>query len=165
METILNGAKENLREYGSLSPTLFLHLESGERLISSLKLPETSKERQAYFATLGLSFSRAGQEIREALFISEAWYVKAKEDAAAFAVAPSQHPERKEIISIEGRNAQRTRLTVLLQPFSRDSQNQPVFEPVIVEQFNTPADIAYYPVGLTDHLFAYTHRDPGSMKN
>ena len=162
VETILAAAKENMKEYGSLVPALFLHLESGERVIFSLRLPGTPEEKQAYFTALGLSIRLAGQRIHEALFVSEAWYVEVREEGAAFDVAPSQHPERKEVISIAGRNAQRTRLTFLLQPFSRDSQNQPVFEPLILAQYNAPVDTGYQPVGLIDHLFAKTHDELGT---
>lgn len=156
VEPILTGAKENLREHGRLLPSLFLHLESGERKTFTLRLPGTPEEKQAYFTALGLSFRLAGQGIREALFVSEAWYVEVKEQGTAFDVVPSKHPERKEVISIAGRNAQKTRLTYLVQPFSRDSQNEPVFGPQILAQYNAPADTGYQAVGLIDHLFALT---------
>jgi len=154
VETILTAAQENLKEHGYLSPVLFLHLESGERLVSILPLPDTPEEKQMYFTDLGLAIRQAGQRIHEAVFASEAWYVEVKEESDAFNVAPSQHPERREAITIVGRDALRTRFTFLVQPFSRDSQNQPVFEPVEMTRYNVPADEDYQPVGLIDHLFA-----------
>lgn len=154
VEPILATAQENLKKDDHLVPVLFLHPESGERAVLTLRLPGTSEERQAYFAFLGSSIRLAGQKIHEALFVSEAWYVEAKEGEVALDMVPSQHVERCEVICIQGRNADRTRLTVLLQPFSRDSQNQPVFEPVILAQHNTPADTGYQATGLIDHLFA-----------
>ena len=154
VETILTGARENLREHSRLLPALFLHLESGQRLIFTLKLPDTPEEKQAYFTTLGLSFRLASQEIREALFVSEAWFVEAEAEGGAFEVAPSQHPARREVICIVGRDAQRTRVTYLIQPFHRERQNQPVFEPIILEQYNAPADAGYQADSLIDYLFA-----------
>lgn len=160
VEQILTTAQENLRASGYLSPVLLVHLAGGQRLITELELPETTEEKEAYFTRMGRSFRRAGQRIHEAVFVAETWYVDVREAPDAFTVRPSQHPARKEAISIVGRNAQGTRHTFLVQPYSRDRHNQPVFEPIPEEmaQFNVLVEGGTHGVGLLDHLFAKGRR-------
>ena len=156
VETILRGAQENLRRDGSASPVLFLRLESGEKGAIALALPETPSAKAAHFNPMGQVFQRVGIRIHEALFVSESWYVSAKKDKGiAIDVRPSQHPDRKEAIVIVGRNAKRTRHTVVIQPFSRDIELMPVFEEITIAEFNKrPEDLkSLPPTGLLDYLF------------
>ncbi len=152
VEPILAEAKEYLKTHGRLDPApLFLRLESGEQVVIRLMLPRTHEEKQLIFNDLGLSLRQAGHRIREALLVSEVWYVASKEETLD--TAPSQHPNRREAIAILGRDNQGTRFTSVLQPFGRDSQNRPIFEPAAVAEYNQSAEAGSHPVGLVDHLF------------
>jgi hypothetical protein len=93
-----------------------------------------------------------GNKIREALFVSEVWFVE-PEEIEALNVASSQHPSRKEGISIVGRNSSGTRFTQVLQPFSRNANDQPIFEPLKDAKYNVLGDEESRPTGLMDRLF------------
>lgn len=75
------------------------------------------------------------------------------EELEGLDVPPSQHPSRKEGISIVGRNSRETRFTQVLQPFSRDVDNQPIFGPLKEAKYNVPGDEEPRPSGLMDRLF------------
>jgi len=104
IDFILEGARENLSTHGSLVATLFMRLDNGQRTITPLSLPRTSDEKQIYFALLGLSIRETGREIQEAIMVSESWYVTPDGNNPP-EVAPSKHPNRKEAISLVGRDA------------------------------------------------------------
>jgi hypothetical protein len=155
VEPILTVTKEFLRHHNHLGPALFLRMEDGEQGVIPLAYLDglkTIEQRREYFASLGLSLRLAGDRIREALFVSEVWYVEPKE-FKTLDVAPSQHPSRKEGISIVGRNSKGTRFTKVLQPFSRDKNNKPIFGPLKDAKYNVPLDDETRPSGLMDRLF------------
>ncbi|MBC8503511.1 MAG: hypothetical protein H8D34_01540 [Chloroflexi bacterium] len=139
VETILQGARENLTAHGSLVATLFLKLDAGERAIVPLSISETPEEKQLYFTLLGLSIRENGRDIYEAILISESWYV-APSDGKYPDLAPSNHPGRKEAITLAGRDSMGLQFVFAIQPFERDSQNQPVFESLALEQFDDQPD-------------------------
>ncbi len=154
IEGILKQAKQNLKNDGALAPFLFLHFKDGERGIMPLDLPETHVGRQLYFAAIGFAFLSEGKMLEETVFLSETWYVEGDEKRRlSFDVAPSQHPQRREAITIVGRDAPRTRYTIVIQPFGRDSHQQPMFQPLAVAEYNTFGTLTSGPVGLVDHLF------------
>ncbi len=154
VETVLEVARKNLERDGALHPVLFLELRNDEQLVMLLKeFPDTVEERQDYFTALGLALPHTGRRIDEAVFVSEAWYVGMEEGGTEFDVAPSQHPERREAIVVMGRDAKRTRLTHVLQPFHRGEQNQPIFDQRVMEEYDIPADQFPEAVGLIDYLF------------
>jgi hypothetical protein len=155
VEPILTVTKEFLRYHHHLGPALFLRMEDGDQGVIPLAYLDdlsTIEERREYFASLGLSIRLAGSKIREALFVSEVWYVE-PEEFNTLDVAPSQHPSRKEGISIVGRNGDGTRFTEVLQPFSRDVNNQPIFGLLKDAKYNVPLDEESRPTGLMDCLF------------
>ena len=156
VEQLLDTARDNLKLEGHLPTALLLHFDSGRRVVTSPALPDTSDEKAAYFTTLGQSIRQAGQRIREALLVVESWYVDAREEPDAFVVRPSYHPNRREVIAITGRNAQGTRHTFVVQPFTRGPDNEPVFEPLSEElaQYNVEAESGTYATGLLDDLFS-----------
>ena len=161
VETILVAAKENLEKDGHLLPALFLQFNDGERTILLLKeLPDTTEEKQAYFTALGLFVRSARGEIREAVFVSEAWYVGLEDGREDPEVAPSRHPDRQEAIVIVGRDAGGRRQAFAIQPFARDGQDRPVFGQRKMEEYNATTDDSARAVGLIDHLFP---QDDGSM--
>jgi len=152
VEGILDDARRNLAVSGSLQPTLFVQLENGKRSIVPLSLPETHPEKCTYFSLLGMSFLQTGHVIREAILVSEAWIITQPE-AQELAVAPSQHPNRKEAITLVGRNAQNSSLVFAIQPFQRDGDNRLVFEALELEHYSDTPTPQYCAIGLLDHLF------------
>lgn len=159
VEGILKQAKQNLKRDGTLAPMLFLRFKEGEGGIMPLGLPDTHEERQLYFAVIGMSFLAAGKIIEEALFLSETWYVEAeKNERLTLDVAPSLHPRRREAITIVGRDAPRTRYTMVIQTFERDRHQQPVFGPPTLAEYNAFGTPTSGPVGLLDHLFSKRSR-------
>lgn len=151
---ILQMARENLRRDGAVAPVLFLRLENSENGIVPLVLPATTEEKEAYFEGLGRACRQAGQNIQEALFVSETWFVMAeKEERLSLDVAPSRHPRRKEAITVVGRNAERTRFSFVVQPFYRDPQNHPIFGRPALEQYDISPAQGAQPIGVLDYLF------------
>lgn len=151
---ILRGARTNLERDRALAPMLFLHFANREHDILPLDLPETTEAKEAYFAALGRGFRQAGRSIQEAVFVSETWFVMAeKNERLNLDVRPSQHPKRKEAIMVVGRDAERTRFSMVVHPFGRDRRNRPVFERPAIEEYNVSAESGTRPVGLLDHLF------------
>ena len=152
IEFILEGARENLNTHSSLVPTLFMRLNNGDRTITPLSLPGNPNEKQVYFTLLGQAVRESGRDIQEAVLVSEAWYVTPKGENAPFA-APSRHPDRKEAISLVGRDALGLRQVFAIQPFHRDPENHPVFEPLELHHLDENADQNFYSTGLLDYLF------------
>ena len=152
-EVILQGARENLSSHGCLGTTLLIGLDNGERGVVPLSLPGTFEEKQFYFSTLGISFLKSGRQIQEAILVSESWYVKAPENDYHPNTAPSQHPQRKEAITLVGRDIFAQHFVFAIQPFHRDQQNKPVFEPLELEHFEEQPNEEYYSTGLLDNLF------------
>ena len=153
VETILHGARENLAAHGSLIATLFLKLNTGERAVLPLQMPETPEEKQMYFTLVGLSARDHGQEIHEAILVSESWYV-APTNGQYLETPPGEHPERKEAITLAGRDSLGLRYVFAIQPFHRDAGNQPVFKKFDLHQFGDDIDKNLYSTGLLDYLFA-----------
>lgn len=152
VERILDDARQNLAASGSLQPTLFVQLENGERGIVPISLPESHPEKRIYFSLLGMSFFQTGHMVREAILVSEAWVITQPE-AQGLDVAPSQHPNRKEVITLVGRDAQNSSLVFAIQPFQRDDDNRLVFDVLEFEQYMDVPDAQYCATGLLDHLF------------
>jgi len=151
-ETILQGARENLASHGSLVATLFLKLDTGERTIVPLSMPETPVEKQAYFTLLGLSVRDQGCDIHEAILVSESWYV-APVDGKYPDQAPSEHIDRKEAVTLARRDNLGLRYVFAIQPFHRDPQNGPVFDELELHDFDGSLDHKSYSTGLLDLLF------------
>jgi hypothetical protein len=153
VDAIMQGARENLAEHGSLTTTLFLRLGNGERGLIPLSLPPTHAEKRMYFTFLGLSFLETGQRIRESVLLSESWYIEKTEGCDPPEIALSQHPQRKEAITLVGRDALAQRSVFAIQPFHRDLKDAPVFESLTFEGFDEPPDNKYNATGLVDYLF------------
>ena len=153
VETILQGARENLTAHGSLAATLFLNLNDGQRAIIPLSMPETTEEKQMYFTMIGLSVRETGRTIHEAILISESWYV-APTDGKYPDAPPSEHPDRKEAITLAGRDSLGIHYVFAIQPFHRDKLGQPVFEELDLQNFGEDIDKKLYSTSLLDFLFA-----------
>lgn len=96
----------------------------------------------------------AGKRVQEALFLSETWYVAAEPDSKLdVEIRPSEHPRRREAISIVGRDSLSSRFTFVVQVFHRDSVKRLVFDPREVEEYNVDAGAGMDAVGILDALF------------
>ena len=154
IEPILVVTKEFLMTRDHLGPALFIRLENDEQgIVPLIDLDDlkSTEERQEYFSSLGLSIRLSGMRIREALFVSEVWYIEPEEEED-LDIPPSKHPKRKEAISIVGRNSEGTRFIHVLQSFGRDNQNRPVYEAVEAD-FDVAFEERNYPKSLINHLF------------
>jgi len=153
VQQILHDAKTYLRQYDGLPPTLFAQLDNGENLYMPLALPQTHEEKRVYFDVLGTSLLSFGKKLHEAMLIAESWYVEKTKENPTLTVLPSQHPNRKEAISVVGRNALGSQSIFALQPFGRDARRRPVFEPLQIKEISGDFPTAFYFVGLLDYLF------------
>lgn len=153
-DPLLTAARENLKRDGFLVPVLLLKV--GEKiplLILPLAPPATPEQKQAYFARIGASYRRSGHLIQEAILIAESWLVQAHQAPAAFRFLPSQHPCRQEVLTLIGRNATNTRCIQVIQPFTRDTVNKPVWREATIALYNQPVGDGSHAQGLLDDLF------------
>jgi hypothetical protein len=153
VKQIFHDAREHLGKFDGLPTTLFVLLDNNDHVLFPLTIPETHEEKCAYFGLLGFSIQDSGRQIQEAILVAESWYVGKPEIDAHLDVAPSQHPNRKEAITLVGRDVTGLRSVYAIQPFDRDVQNKPVFEPLALDQFDGSAPTEYYSAGLLDYLF------------
>lgn len=158
LEPMLKAARENLMCDGYLMPILFVAVAAVAPVIVPLELPATAERKERYFRQLGAQFAASGQIIREAVMLSESWFVNAKQAPAASQVPPSRHPCRQEAIFLMGRNTDKSRNTYVIEPFTRDGNNQPVWEKRPFAVFNEPAEAARHVSGLLDYLFLANRR-------
>jgi hypothetical protein len=135
----------------------FLGFASGEVTaipLSTLGPGDTFEERQQAMRRLRQQVSAAGAVIREAVMLLETWYLDAKDAGTRLkTVAPSQHRARKEAIVIVGRDANQTRTTMVMQPFSRDADKRLVWGAPPVAYYNQPPGKDHHFTGLLDYLF------------
>jgi hypothetical protein len=153
IEMVLATAKKNLEKDGWLQPVLFLQFTGGQRAVCPLGLPKVSDAKQAYFAALGASLHQAGKAIHEAAFLSESWFVEAQKAVSALDFAPSRHPQRQEAIVVIGRDAGRQRVSSVVQPFTRQAENRPVWGELVIATYNNAVETGWHPVGLLHYLF------------
>ena len=154
VDVVMGAAQMNLAKDGELVPALFLQTQDDEQMVVVLEnFPADGDEKRLYLASLGVALHSTGRRIDEAIFLSEVWYVEEEKEGEHLEARPSQHPQRREAIAVMGRDAQRSRLTHVLQPFHRDNQNQPVFDKVAVAEYNVPAEQTPQAFGLVDYLF------------
>jgi len=143
---------------GVVFPVIFLLMKSGRQVVTPLQLPHTPAEKRAYMLSLGLSIHLAGEEIQEAVMLVEGWFVEVRNVPNPMQVVPSEHPQRKEVITVVGRNADRTRFTSVVRPITRDAQGNLSLEPAALAWFNEPYGDEKNGDLLLDFLFAAQER-------
>lgn len=149
IDSLLKTARENLLKDGYAAATLFFADMNGDKYVSPLKMPDTTAAKEAYFTSLGRQIKGKGIAVAEAAFLCESWYVAGPDNLA---VMPSKHPNRREAIIISGRSAGNTRQIMAIQPFIRDMQNKPIWEPVVWMESDGTKD-SFKQEGLLDYLF------------
>lgn len=153
IETTMVAARKNLERDGKVVPALFVRLSNNQRLVVLVDLAATSEQKQAHFAAIGRLLRKNGQDISEAMLVSEGWFVKPPKGTSALDIRPSQHPQRREAIVLIGRDAAGERASSLVQPFGRDPENKPLWEKPVMAIYNQVADQGYRIVSLLDQLF------------
>lgn len=154
VESVLHGAQENLRRDGSLAPVLFVRSHDNELGIIPLDLPNTTEEKYAYFTLVGMGLLAAGKKVSEALFLSETWYIAAEPGSPLREeIRPSEHPKRREAITLVGRDSEHSRFTFVVQVFHRDPGNRLVLDAREVEEYNVSVAEGIEAAGLLDALF------------
>ena len=160
IEPILNIARQNLETTGYLETMVFAKLTSNKVMpVGMMDLPASLNAKQMLMNILGDKLREDGSDIMEAVVLTESWYTDAIKNQAALKYPPSQHPGGQEAIAIIGRNAENTRNTTVIQPYTYNANNYPVWEKISVADYNQPADeSSVQAVGLLDYLF-----DPRAM--
>jgi hypothetical protein len=154
IDMVLRSAKACLAQDGYLAPALFLRMEDGNTMIFPLMLPDDFEQKVNHFLILGRRLQEDHLAPTEAVFLSESWFVNVQDTSAATQFAPSKHPARQEAIVAIGRSADNRRFTQVVQPFTRDKGNHPVWLPIPLAQYNSERLPHEGPVGLLDYLFA-----------
>ena len=125
----LQDAKKYLKKDGYLAPMLLVKFTNNQVMsIALTDLVQTNdfQLKRLYFTTVGNKLRDKHGEIDEAVMIVEGWYVR----GGTLNVLPSKHPLRQEAICIIGRNASKTRVTSVIQPFVRGKNKQPLWKKV-----------------------------------
>jgi hypothetical protein len=156
IDAILATARRNLEHDGCLWPVLFVRFDEGSPVGFVVDLPATAEGRRAYLAAMGWSMRREGKVVREALLVIEGWFVKVRSGTDDLAIAPSRHPLRRKAITIMGRDANGERVSSVVQPFSRNRGNKPIWTDPVVASYNEADSRTYQPVGLLDYFFDST---------
>jgi hypothetical protein len=154
----LRVAKRNLKKDGYLVSVLFAKLTNDR--IATVNLGELTRakdhqQKQLVMSMIGKKLRSEVGDFTEAVMIVEGWYVGGQEPGA-LSIAPSQHPARQEAICIMARNASNTRTTSVIQPFTRDADNQPVWGKIPLAVYNASPGTSPAPMGLLDYLFTLT---------
>lgn len=149
---MLEQARFRLEEHGSLTPILIIKLHTGEGLINGVQLPDDFVQKCLMLRSIGRKIQAEHGSIQEAVLLVESWYVSAHEAPDATKYPPSQHPSRQEAIVIVGRNEAKTRSAIVIQTFTRDEHNAPVWQAPNVNIVE-PGTEGMAANGLLDYLF------------
>lgn len=163
VNSIVTIAKANLEKDERLDAMLFVHyggLRSRHVIVPLADLPADSSQRPHYFFTLRARLRQEMGVIDEALFLSNIWWAPITSPQEVDAVAPSQHPGRQETIMLVGRNVTNTHQALLIQPFTRDRHNAPVWDKVLVESYGQAGSLRA--IGLLDDFFDANQQTPPS---
>ena len=149
---LLKDGRTSIEESGTLRPMLFIEMSNGAGIICPLMMPDESEEKYQMFYTLGKQIRSKLGSFQNAVTMLETWTVNAKEAPDATKYPPSQHPCRQEAIVLIGRNADKTCSAIVIQTFTKDEHNAPVWsEPqVMISDIGEEGVVAK---GLLDALF------------
>lgn len=120
-------AKENLLKDGKVLPVVFGILPSGEAIGVPLTF-ENAEEKYEQFSSLQKFFKEKG--VTACTTIIESWLVLGKEEKT-LKVPPSEHPERKECIYVNGKMPGRTYTIVI--PFERKGKDVQFKEEIVFD--------------------------------
>lgn len=153
IDQILQVAKQCVEQGKCVQQLLLVHVAGDRFLQMPLHLEGNADTKALQLLTIGASLQAQGQTPSEALLVCESWFVEPLKAPAARRFAPSQHPARQEAIVIVGRSADNLRYSQVIQPFTRDQANRPVWQPLLLamyDELRTPQD---GPSDILDALF------------
>ncbi|MCC6168712.1 MAG: hypothetical protein IT329_15935 [Caldilineaceae bacterium] len=153
IDRILQIARRCFDERCAMQTTLFVHVSGNERIAMPLVLPETYDKKALMFFALGHQLHERGLTPNEAVLLSESWFVGVQSAPAALKIPPSQHPSRQEAIVAIGRSADGSRYSQVVQPFTRDTENRPVWQPIPIAMYDEKRTGQDGPTGILDYLF------------
>ena len=153
VEAMLHSARWKLARDGGLQPVLYVLIVGDTALEMPLTLPDTSEMKAKYFFGIGRHLHERGLQPREAVLVSESWFVAVRQAPAAMDFPPSEHPSRQEAIVLIGRSADNRRFTQVVQPFTRDKQNRPVWQAMPMAVYDETQTPGKGSAGLLDYFF------------
>jgi hypothetical protein len=144
--------KKSREEGRSSIAKMVVGFHSGEGIVVYLPdLPNDGDKKRMILYRLGIRLRAENGCIREALFISEAWMTNST-NPGYDKITPSEHPAREEVIIIVGRNEEKTLSIMAIQPFSRDSEDAPVWKELRISISEDKSEQTYE--GILDDFFA-----------
>ena len=154
INTHIKFARDTFIEQGYLSVQFVIKFYSG--LIVPIVFedyPSEPDKKAAAMRALCKKLRTQYGSIKEAIFFAEAWV--AKNTSPDFAeIPPSQHPDREEAIVITGRDDDNSNSVLVVQRFSRNEANEPIWHTVEVHQGQGEDGITFR--GVLDYLFEDT---------
>lgn len=153
IDKIMQVARECAEKDQCVQQLLLLQVAGGRFLHMPLNLEGNADAKSVQLFTIGASLHAQGLTPSAALMVSESWFVMPLEAPAAMQFAPSKHPARQEAIIIVGRSADNTRYSQVIQPFTRDKRNRPIWQPLMLENYDEPRTPHDGPTGILDFLF------------
>ena len=148
---MLENRKKTLEEKGVLRPLLFIELSNGERFSTPAMMPGNS-EKYRVFQALGKEIRLQKGTIKDVVLTCKTWIDNAQEGPDAIDPMPSQHACLDEAIVLMGRNADQTRSAIVIQKFTRDEHNAPVWSAPQITMVDSSAKGRIAP-GFLDALF------------
>lgn len=153
IDKIMRVAQDCMKK-GQDAPQVLLLQVAGDRFLHMpLNLKGDADAKSLQLFTIGASLHAQGCIPIAALLISGSWFVKPLEAPAAMQFAPSKHPSRQEALIMIGRSADNKRYSQVVQPFTRDTRNRPVWQPPVVAMYDEPRTPHDGPTGILDFLF------------
>jgi hypothetical protein len=153
IDKILKVARDCMENGQCLKQLLLIQVAGDRFLHMPIHLEGDADAKSVQLFTIGASLHAQGLTPTAALLLSESWFVKPLEAPAAMEFAPSKHPARQEAIIIIGRSADNKRYSQVIQPFTRDEREKPVWQPLLLEDYDEPRTSHDGPTGILDYLF------------
>jgi len=125
IQQIASLAKEVALRDGRHVPTLIAEGSRREVLIQFTKFGNTFEERQKQLTYTGYILAQDARLglLRQAFFIGEGWMVGSEENKSPN-VPPSQHPKRKEVLTVSGLTVASHQVGMVVYEMIRDDTGQ-----------------------------------------
>jgi hypothetical protein len=153
IDKLLQIAKQCAEQGHPIHQELILQVAGDQLLHMPLTLQGDAEAKASQFLVLGRQLHERGLAPCEAVLLCESWFVNVQTTPAALKFAPSEHPARQEAIVAIGRSADNRRYTQVVQPFTRDQANRPVWQPLPLAMYDEPRTAQDGPTGILDFLF------------
>lgn len=152
LDQMLAIARQNLERDGGLTTVVFLRFEDRVVHVMDVDLPETADARFRAIRRLGRQLRCHGQ-LQEAVMVMDSWYVAGADGADGLHTPPSQHSRGQQAILAVGRNADNSRMSLVVQPYQPDEPKGWLWPKPVITHYDQPADAANRVEGLLDDLF------------